>query len=220
MKCSVRRTYQLSNILFIQNNVKNHGALIIQITILNPTCAQSLQSCPTLWDPMDYSLPGSSVRGILQARILKWVPGPFSKGSSQPKDQTQVSHITGRFFTVWATMEAQEYWSGQPVPSPGYLPHPGIEPLSPALQVDSLPAELPGKLWVGWQGQCQFILNSKIIFFSHSSKQCTACQPGYDFCHIICENNHRNNIGPTLQKINIVICIKKTYNTDLSVIHS
>ena len=65
------------------------------------------QSCPTLCDPMDYTL-----HGILQARILKWVAFPFSRGSSQPRDQTQVSHIAGRFFTSWAAREAQEYWSG------------------------------------------------------------------------------------------------------------
>ena len=58
-----------------------------------------------LFDPMDCSLPGSSVRGIFQ----------------------------------------QEYWSGLPFPSPGDLPNPGIEPRSPALQVDSLPSEPPGK---------------------------------------------------------------------------
>ena len=52
------------------------------------------QFCPTLCDPMDYS-----VHGILQARILEWVAFPFSRGSSQPRDQTQVSCITGRFFT-------------------------------------------------------------------------------------------------------------------------
>ena len=51
-----------------------------------------------------------SVYGILQARILKWVAIPFSRGSSQPRDRTQVSHIAGRFFTSWATREAQEYW--------------------------------------------------------------------------------------------------------------
>ena len=56
---------------------------------------------------MGCSLPGSSVRGILQARILEWVAIPFSWGSSQPRDQTQVSCIAGRFFTVWATREAQ-----------------------------------------------------------------------------------------------------------------
>ena len=52
------------------------------------------QSCPTLCDPMDYT-----VHGILQARILEWVAFPSSRGSSQPKDQTQVSRIAGRFFT-------------------------------------------------------------------------------------------------------------------------
>ena len=63
------------------------------------------QSCPALCDPMDCSLPVSSVHGILQARILEWIA----------------------------------------VPSPGNLPNPGIEPRSPALQADSLPAEPPGK---------------------------------------------------------------------------
>ena len=52
---------------------------------------------------MDCSLPGSSVHGILQARILEWVVIPFSRGSSLPRDQTSVSCITDRFFTVWAT---------------------------------------------------------------------------------------------------------------------
>ena len=64
------------------------------------------QSCPTLCDPMDYNLPGSSVQGILHVRILEWVAIPFSRGSSQPRDQTQVSCIAGRFFTIWATREA------------------------------------------------------------------------------------------------------------------
>ena len=53
-----------------------------------------VQSCSTLCDPTDYT-----VQGILQARILEWVAFPFSKGSSQPRDQTQVSHIAGGFFT-------------------------------------------------------------------------------------------------------------------------
>ena len=59
------------------------------------------QSCPSLWDPVDYT-----VHGILQARILKWVAFPFSRGSSQPRGQTQVSSIAGGFFTSWATREA------------------------------------------------------------------------------------------------------------------
>ena len=62
------------------------------------------QSCPTLFDPR--------VHGIFQARILEWVAFPFTRGSSQPRDWTQVSYIAGRFFTGWATGEAQEYWSG------------------------------------------------------------------------------------------------------------
>ena len=89
---------------------------------------------------MDYT-----VHGILQARILEWVAFPFSRESSQPRAQTQVSSIAGGFFTSWATREAQEYWSGWPVPLPVALPDPGIEPGSPTLQADSLPTELSGK---------------------------------------------------------------------------
>ena len=61
------------------------------------------QSCLTL-PPMDCSPPGSSVHGILQARILEWVAILFSRGPSQPRDRTGVSCIAGRFFTSWATM--------------------------------------------------------------------------------------------------------------------
>ena len=60
------------------------------------------QSCLTLCNPMD-----CTVHWILQIRVLEWVVFPFSRGSSQPRDWTQVSHITGRFFTLWATREAQ-----------------------------------------------------------------------------------------------------------------
>ena len=67
--------------------------------------AKSLQSCPTVCDPMDYSPPGSSFHGILQARILKWVAISFSRGSSPPRDLTQVSCIAGRYFNLWATRE-------------------------------------------------------------------------------------------------------------------
>ena len=163
---------------------------------------------------MDYSLPGSSILGIFQARVLEWVAISFSRGSSQPRDQTQVSHIVGRLpssqgqksggaqrkaleveqeargkskcrevlsmdlasFQNWpapccavlclgarscptlATPQTaahqaslsmgfsrQEDWSGLPCPPPGDLPNPGIKLRSPALQADSLPAELPGK---------------------------------------------------------------------------
>ena len=62
--------------------------------------AKSLQSCPTLCDPLDGSPPGSSIPGILQARTLEWVAISFSRGSSRPRDQTQVSHISGRRFNL------------------------------------------------------------------------------------------------------------------------
>ena len=78
---------------------------------LKRQAAQSVKvvapSYPTLFSPMDCSLPGSSVHGISQARILEWVSIPFSRRSSWPRDQTWVSCTAGRFFTVWATREAK-----------------------------------------------------------------------------------------------------------------
>ena len=82
-----------------------------------------------LCDAMDYT-----AHGILLARILGWVAVPFSQ-TSQPRDRTQVSCIAGRFFTIWAIREAQEYWSGEPIPFPGDLPNPGTQWGSSALQV-------------------------------------------------------------------------------------
>ena len=63
------------------------------------------QLCLTLCDPMDYSPPGSPVHGIFQARTLKWVAIPFSRGSSQPRDRTHISCIASGFFTIWASRE-------------------------------------------------------------------------------------------------------------------
>ena len=60
------------------------------------------QSCPTRWDPTDYSPPDFSLHGILQARILEWVAMPSSRGSSQTSCWTQVTGIADRFFTIWA----------------------------------------------------------------------------------------------------------------------
>ena len=64
--------------------------------VLSGACvhAKSLQSCPTLCNTLDRSPPGSSVHGILQATILKWVPMPSYRGSSQPRDQTPVSYVS------------------------------------------------------------------------------------------------------------------------------
>ena len=65
------------------------------------------RSWPTLCDPMDFNTPGSSIHGILQVSILEWVAILFSREFSQPRDQTWVSYIAGRFFTIWAIREAQ-----------------------------------------------------------------------------------------------------------------
>ena len=104
------------------------------------------------WNHMDYSPPGSSLHGILQVRILEWFAISFSWGSSWPWDQTQVSCITGRFFTTWAmrvkvlvsqscltrrdpwtvplSMEfsRQEYWSGCHFLLQGIFPTQGLNP--------------------------------------------------------------------------------------------
>ena len=90
-------------------NTTNYQGNAMKITVMYHLTAVRMklkmkvaQSCPTLCDPIAYT-----VHGILQARILEWVAVPFSRGSSQPRDWTQVSHIVGGFFTSWATREAQ-----------------------------------------------------------------------------------------------------------------
>ena len=67
------------------------------------------QSCLTLWDPTDCSIPGSSIHGIFQARVLEWVAIPFSRGSSWPRDHTQISRIVGRAFTIWTPREVPSH---------------------------------------------------------------------------------------------------------------
>ena len=61
------------------------------------------------FDPTEHSLPGSSVHGILQARILEWVAIPFSRGSPWPRDWIQVSFIVEGFFTIWAISNNNTY---------------------------------------------------------------------------------------------------------------
>ena len=65
--------------------------------------ASVTQSCPTFCNPMDCSLTGSSVRGVLRATKLEWFAISFSRESSSPRDWTQVSSVAGRFFTIWVT---------------------------------------------------------------------------------------------------------------------
>ena len=67
------------------------------------------QSCPTLCDPMDCSPPRFSIHWIFQAKVLEWVAISFSRGSSRPRDRTQVSHIAGRRFNLCTTREVLKY---------------------------------------------------------------------------------------------------------------
>ena len=144
----------LEAVLLLSDSVNNYTILLIPLTptficILNLSLPLLLsvsiclvsQSCLTLCNPMDCSLPGSSVHGNSPGKNTEvgchaLLQGIFPTRGSNPG-------FAGRFFTIWATREAQEYWSGYPISSPGDLPDPGIKPRSPALHVDSLPAELP-----------------------------------------------------------------------------
>ena len=96
----------------VLNLIRSHFFIFAFSSFTSKVKMKVAQMCPTLCDPRDCSPPGSSVHLIFQVRILEWVAIPFSMGYSQPRNQTQVSHIAGGLFTSWATKEAQEYWSG------------------------------------------------------------------------------------------------------------
>ena len=85
--------------------IMNLSWIIFMFEIENESVSCSVVS-DSFVTPLTVAPPGSSVHGILQARILEWVAIPSSRGSSQPRDWTLVSHIAGRFFTVWDTREA------------------------------------------------------------------------------------------------------------------
>ena len=80
--------------------VRHDWATELNWTYFYYYCCSDAQLCLTLCDPVNCSLPGSSVHGILQARILEWVAVPSSRGSSWPRDQTHISCTAGRFFTA------------------------------------------------------------------------------------------------------------------------
>ena len=71
--------------------------------MLSESGSEVAPSCLTLCDPMGCSLPRSTVHGLFQARVLEWAALSFSRGSSRPRDRTQVSRTAGRRFTVWAS---------------------------------------------------------------------------------------------------------------------
>ena len=102
-RCSFRHTY------FRPASILSLGFFFFLLRFWKVKVKLSIaQLCLTLCHPMDCSPPGSSVHGILQARILEWVAIPFSRASSWPKDWTWVFCIAGKFFTVWATREAPQ----------------------------------------------------------------------------------------------------------------
>ena len=87
----------------MEDNLFFQWKIFIKCVDKSMCCGLVAQSCSTICDHMDCSPPSSSANGVFQARILEWVAISFSRGSSQSRDWTQVSHIAGRFFTVWAT---------------------------------------------------------------------------------------------------------------------
>ena len=105
-------------------------------------CSVCAQLCPTLCNPMDWSPPGSYVLGIFQARILEWVAMLSSRGSSLPRDRTQVSFVScigSQFFTGWATRET--VWR-KSIPSRGNSQW--------KQQHAGRPGRRPGRVEVGW----------------------------------------------------------------------
>ena len=105
---SFKITYENNVIFNFYNNSFFLSQILCELRKRVCACVLVILPCPTLCDPMDCSLPGSSVHGILQARILERVAISSSRRSSQPRDWTQVSCSAGRFFTIWATREVQK----------------------------------------------------------------------------------------------------------------
>ena len=127
--------------------------------------------------PQDSSQPGSSVHGILQARILEWAAISYSRASSWPKDLTWVSCIAGRFFTIWATRETEgqrwdlhnfyfslPYTSGSHNTVPRQQPHHHLEQIRNAHSRSPTPDPMHQKFWVWGSAVC--VLTSP---FTHSS---------------------------------------------------
>ena len=104
---SCYKLVEFSKAFGYKNNIQNSVAFWTFAAVLS--CSVVSDALPPPWT---VARPAPLSMGILQARILEWVATPPSRESSQPRDRTQISHIVGRFFTIWATRKAQEYWSG------------------------------------------------------------------------------------------------------------
>ena len=111
------------NLTLLKQNLKHYS--ISPFECRGSAAAKSLQSCPTLWDPIDCSPPGSPVPGILQARTLEWVAISFSSAWKWKVKVKSLSRVR-LFVTPWTAayqappsmgFSRQEYWSGVPLPS-------------------------------------------------------------------------------------------------------
>ena len=102
----VHTLYSKKCTFFSQSTISSHFPRPLLFFCVRACVLSRFSQCPTLWHPLDYSPPGSSVHGILQARMLEWVAISSSVGSSWPRDGTRISHTAGRFFIHWATWEA------------------------------------------------------------------------------------------------------------------
>ena len=103
----------------LKNHNKTNSQIFSFLMCVLCCCFSHVQLFPIPWT-VTCQAPLSM--GILQARTLEWVPMPSSRGSSQPRNQTQVLHIADGFLTIWAIRKAQEHWVVYPCPSPGDLP--------------------------------------------------------------------------------------------------
>ena len=133
-----------SSILWTAREIPKTNLLFWGFTMLRESESVSHSVCPTLCDPIHCSPPGSSVYGILQARILEWVAIPFSWGSSQPRDQTQVSINCRRIIYQLSHKESPRILEWVVYPFSSRSSQPKNWTGCPALQADSLPTELSG----------------------------------------------------------------------------
>ena len=120
------------------------------------------QSCSTLCDPIDYSPPGSSVYGILQARILEWIAIPFSRGSSWSRDRNQIYHIVGRFFTTREAPLLESVQFSRSVVSDSLRPHEPQHTRPPCLS--ATPGVHPNSCASSWW--CHPAVSSSVVPFS------------------------------------------------------
>ena len=105
-----RRTHRVSLLFLWILFYKHQFALTVEFLLYSKVKESEVaQLCLTLCDPVDCSPPGYSIHRVFQARVLDWVAISFSRGSFRPRGWTQVSHIAGRCFTIWAIREAPLY---------------------------------------------------------------------------------------------------------------